>query len=260
MYKRPSTQLVGHTVHRRLPTFSTAIAGLAIAALAVSACTSVAGAVNKPTALHSRDFAKNHRVPVTAPAIGQVVIDQTQDSLRKEHLGIDPSYAGAPSAKGSLYKGQLRRTAPVADQASATFMDPALQAQRRGERSVQSLASATFMDPALQAQRRGERSVQSLASATFKDPALQAQRRGERSVQSAASATFMDPALEAQRRGERSVQSLASATSPAFVDDTTDSLRKEHLYIAPVAAPTTAGPFVDDTTDSLRKEHLYIAQ
>jgi hypothetical protein len=237
MYKRPSTQLVGHTVHRRLPTFSTAIAGLAIAALAVSACTSVAGAVNKPTADHSRDFAKNHRVPVTAPAIGQVVIDQTQDSLRKEHLGIDPSYAGAPSAKGSLYKGQLRRTAPVADQASATFMDPALQAQRRGERRVQSLASATFMDPA-----------------------LQAQRRGERSVQSAASATFMDPALEAQRRGERSVQSLASATSPAFVDDTTDSLRKEHLYIAPVAAPTTAGPFVDDTTDSLRKEHLYIAQ
>jgi hypothetical protein len=237
MYKRPSTQLVGHTVHRRLPTFSTAIAGLAIAALAVSACTSVAGAVNKPTADHSRDFAKNHRVPVTAPAIGQVVIDQTQDSLRKEHLGIDPSYAGAPSAKGSLYKGQLRRTAPVADQASATFMDPALQAQRRGERSVQSLASATFMDPA-----------------------LQAQRRGERSVQSAASATFMDPALEAQRRGERSVQSLASATSPAFVDDTTDSLRKEHLYIAPVAAPTTAGPFVDDTTDSLRKEHLHIAQ
>jgi hypothetical protein len=191
MYKRPSTQLVGHTVHRRLPTFSTAIAGLAIAALAVSACTSVAGAVNKPTALHSRDFAKNHRVPVTAPAISQVVIDQTQDSLRKEHLGIDPSVAGAPSAKGSLYKGQLRRTAPVADQASATFMDPALQAQRRGERSV---------------------------------------------------------------------QSLASATSPAFVDDTTDSLRKEHLYIAPVAAPTTAGPFVDDTTDSLRKEHLYIAQ
>jgi hypothetical protein len=214
MYKRPSTQLVGHTVHRRLPTFSTAIAGLAIAALAVSACTSVAGAVNKPTADHSRDFAKNHRVPVTAPAISQVVIDQTQDSLRKEHLGIDPSVAGAPSAKGSLYKGQLRRTAPVADQASATFMDPALQAQRRGERSVQS----------------------------------------------AASATFMDPALEAQRRGERSVQSLASATSPAFVDDTTDSLRKEHLYIAPVAAPTTAGPFVDDTTDSLRKEHLYIAQ
>jgi len=239
MFHRPSTQLVGRNVHRRLPTFSTAIAGLAIAGLTLGACTSVAGAVNKPTANHSRDFAKNHRVPVVAQAAAAIAIDQTQDSLRKEHLGIDPSTAGAPAAKASsrLAAGQLRRTAPKAASA-VTFMDPALLAQRKGERTIQSPASAVFLDPALQTQRQGERTLQSPSTAVFMDPALQTQRTGERGGQA--------PSIASQSVG--------------MIDETQDSLRKEHLGIAPAAAPVAAPTFVDETSDSLRKEHLYIAR
>jgi hypothetical protein len=132
MNKRPPTQLVIRRP-RRLPSISSAIAGLAIAGMTLAACSSAAGAVKPPTAQHSADFAKNHRVPADARAVAPAIVDETSDSLRQEHLGIDPSAARTPvaAASGASRKGQLRRTAPKAASTSTTFVNETADSLRK---------------------------------------------------------------------------------------------------------------------------------
>ncbi len=106
MYRHPPSHLVAHRGSRGLPTISSAIAVLAIAGLALGACTvpAAGGAISRPdsgatTFPQSNDsyesLRKEHQrtAPATIQAAPVVTSDDSYESLRSEHQRTAPANA-----------------------------------------------------------------------------------------------------------------------------------------------------------------------